>query len=185
MSSKLHIDRAARTVLAGGIVAYPTEAVYGLGCLPFEYHAVAHLIGLKRRSASKGFLLIAAEFGQLRHIVSLPEGPLREEILSTWPGPVTWALPARSRMPDWLTGGRETVAVRVTDHPLAGALCRRAGHALVSTSANLSGREPIRSVLRVRRQLGGLVDYVLPGALGDLERPTAIRDGRTGAILRE
>ena len=144
----------------------------------------AHLIGLKRRSASKGFLLIAAEFRQLRHIVSLPEGPLREEILSTWPGPVTWALPARSRMPDWLTGGRETVAVRVTDHPLASALCRRAGHALVSTSANLSGREPIRSVLRVRRQLGGLVDYVLPGALGDLERPTAIRDGRTGEILR-
>ena len=184
MSSKLHIDRAARTVLAGGIVAYPTEAVYGLGCLPLEYHAVARLIGLKRRSARKGFVLIAAEFGQLEHIVSLPEGPLSEEILASWPGPVTWALPARSRMPDWLTGGRETVAVRVTNHPLASALCRRAGHALVSTSANISGSEPIRSFLRVRRQLGDLVDYVLPGALGELSRPTAIRDGRTGLTLR-
>lgn len=184
MSSRLHIDRAARTVLAGGIVAYPTEAVYGLGCLPFQYHAVAHLIGLKRRSPRKGFLLIAAEFTQLEHIVRLPDGPLAEEILASWPGAVTWALPARSRMPDWLTGGRETVAVRVTDHPVASALCRRAGHALVSTSANLSGRDPMRTVLRVRRQLGDLVDYVLPGELGDLTRPTVIRDGRTGEILR-
>ncbi|WP_428100333.1 L-threonylcarbamoyladenylate synthase [Candidatus Rariloculus sp.] len=184
MASKLHIDRAARTVLAGGIVAYPTEAVYGLGCLPFEHDAVRRLIALKQRSRRKGFVLIAAELGQLDDIVILPERPLRDEILASWPGPVTWSLPARSRMPDWLTGGRETVAVRVTRHPLASLLCRRAGHALVSTSANLSGRAPLRSVLQVRREFGALVDYVLPGALGDLTRPTVIRDGRTGATLR-
>ena len=184
MTSRFHIDRAARTVLAGGIVAYPTEAVYGLGCLPFDHDAVSRLIALKRRSARKGFLLIAAEFEQLDYIVSLPRGPLREEVLASWPGPVTWALPARSRMPDWLTGGRDTVAVRVTNHPLASALCRRTGHALVSTSANLSGRKPIRSVLRLRHELGAFVDYILPGAVGGLSRPTAIRDGRTGASLR-
>ena len=87
-------------------------------------------------------------------------------------------------VPSWLTGGRATVAVRVTAHPIASMLCKRAGHALISTSANVSLRPPSRHMLRVRRELGSMVDYVLPGPLGDQNRPTVIRDGRTGAILR-
>lgn len=184
MTGKTHIDRAARTILDGGIVAYPTEAVYGLGCLPLERDAVARLLGIKGRPWRKGLLVIAADLAQLEPLVDLAAAKRRSEILASWPGPVTWTLPARAGVPRWLTGGRTTLAVRVTAHPIARALCRRTGRALVSTSANRSGRRPQRRLLLVRRELGRLVDYVLAGPLGDSAQPTQIRSGATGAVLR-
>ena len=171
-------------MLAGGIIAYPTESVFGLGCLPLERDAVKRLLALKRRSWSKGFLLIAAEIEQLEQFVTLPSGPLKKEILASWPGPVTWSLPARLRVPGWLSGGRPTLGVRITAHPLARELCWRTRHALISTSANLSRRPPLRHVLQLRREFGAKLDYVLAGPLGDLSQPTMIRDGMTGEILR-
>ncbi len=175
---------AARVVLAGGVVAYPTEAVYGIGCLPDNRRALARVLAIKRRAARKGFLLIAASVAQIERFAVLPEEPRRSEILASWPGPVTWVLEARRGVPKALTGGRRTIAVRVTAHPLSQRLCERVGSALVSTSANLSGRPPLTSALAVRRQLGRKVDYVLAGPLGGLDRPTTIRDGATGAVLR-
>lgn len=184
MTGKVHIDRAARVISAGGIVAYPTEAVFGLGCLPHDRDAVLRLLAIKQRRWQKGFLLIAANFEQLAPLVELPAAPMRSTILASWPGPVTWALPARRAAPAWLTGGRDTLAVRVTAHSVAQALCARVGGPLVSTSANVSRRPPHTRLIRLRCDLGALVDYVLPGALGDGARPTAIRDGRTGRTLR-
>jgi len=169
---------------AGGVVAYPTEGVFGVGCLPWETQAIERILALKRRSARKGLLLIAASIDQLASLVTLPTGGLREEILASWPGPVTWVLPARHRLPSILTGGRSTLAVRVTAHPIASALCAAAQSALVSTSANYSGRPPLRSALAVRRHLGGTLDFTLAGPLGDLAGPTPIRDGESGAYLR-
>lgn len=171
-------------MLAGGVIAYPTEAVYGLGCLPGERRAVARVLRIKRRSWRKGLLLIAAELEQLEPLIRLPEEPMRAEVLRSWPGPVTWVVRATPAVPAWITGGRNTVAVRVTNHPLARALCRRVGQPLVSTSANVSRRAPHTGPLRLRRELGPEVDYVLPGALGAAGRPTAIRDGATGRVLR-
>lgn len=184
MPPRLLLDKAARTVLTGGVVAYPTEAVWGLGCLPLEEAAVLRILALKRRSWRKGLLLIAADAEQLLPYVELPDGALRGEILGSWPGPNTWTLRARPEMPDWITGGRDTVAVRVTAHPTARRLCERSGHALVSTSANVSTRPPLKTALGVRRVFGRDVDCVLVGPLGDAPRPTTIRDGRTGAVLR-
>jgi L-threonylcarbamoyladenylate synthase len=165
-------------------VAYPTEAVFGLGCLPEERDAVLRLLKIKRRSARKGFVLIAAVLADLEPLIELPEEPMRREILATWPGPVTWVLPARTGVPGWLTGGRGTLAVRVTSHPVARALCLRTGRALISTSANVTRRRPHTRLLQLRRDLGRQIDYVLPGELGDAARPTAIRDGVTGRLLR-
>lgn len=179
-----HVEHAARVILDGGVVAYPTEAVYGLGCLPLDYEAVARILAIKRRSWRKGLILIAAAIEQIEPFVELPAGPMRATILASWPGPVTWTLPAHTGVPDWLSGGRTTLAVRVTAHPAAWQLCRRVGEALVSTSANRADRPPLRSALRVRRLLGASVDYVLAGPLGGLAEPTAIRDGRTGRVLR-
>jgi L-threonylcarbamoyladenylate synthase len=184
LTAKIHIDRAARVILAGGIVAYPTEAVFGLGCLPESRAAVTRLLAIKRRAWRKGFVLIAAELEDLTPLVELPTDGMRSTILATWPGPVTWALPARAGVPRWLTGGRKTLAVRVTSHTVARALCARVGRALVSTSANVSRRPPHTRLLTLRRDLGAQLDYVLTGALGDAARPTAIRDGRTGQTLR-
>ncbi len=173
-----------RVLYAGGVIAYPTEAVYGIGCLPYDEAAVERVLALKRRSPMKGFIVIAADIEQAAAFAHLPDGALGHRIRDTWPGPVTWILQARAHVPATITGGRATIAIRVTAHPVANALCAAAGCALVSTSANLSGREPIRSKTRLRHQLGGAVDMIVPGKLGDRSKPTAIRDGSTGAVIR-
>jgi L-threonylcarbamoyladenylate synthase len=182
--SRLRVARAARVVRAGGVIAYPTEAVFGLGCLPRERRAVMRVLKIKRRSWRKGLILIGADLAQLERYVVLPPEPRRAAVLATWPGPNTWVLDARADAPRWITGGRASVAVRVTAHPVAAELCRRAGEALVSTSANVSRRPPHRRSLTLRRDLGRSVDYVLTGPLGGLASPTPIRDGRTGRALR-
>lgn len=182
--TRLATRHAARIVRAGGVVAYPTEAVYGLGCVPRDREAVSRILAIKRRSWRKGLILIGATIEQLERYVVLPPEPRRSEVLASWPGPHTWVLDARRAVPRWITGGRASVAVRLTAHPLASELCRSVGDALVSTSANVSRRPPHRRLLRLRHDLGRQVDYVLAGPLGGLKDPTVIRDGRSGATLR-
>ncbi|HEY3515870.1 MAG TPA: Sua5/YciO/YrdC/YwlC family protein [Gammaproteobacteria bacterium] len=182
---RLAIARAARIVRSGGVIAYPTEAVFGLGCLPRDRRAVMRVLAIKRRSWRKGLILIGAELAQLERYVVLPPEPRRGKVLASWPGPHTWVLDARPEAPRWITGGRPSVAVRLTAHPVAAELCRAVGEALVSTSANVSRRPPHRRLLKLRRDLGAEVDYVLAGPLGGLASPTAIRDGRSGRVLRK
>ncbi|MBK1701878.1 Sua5/YciO/YrdC/YwlC family protein [Thiococcus pfennigii] len=178
------IRRAAAVIAAGGVLAYPTEAVYGLGCDPRDAAAVSRLLALKRRSVTKGLILIAADFVQLEPYVHRLAQARMDEILASWPGPNTWLLPARVETPGWLTGEHTTLAVRVTAHPIAAALCRCFGGAIVSTSANLSDRRPARTALEVRRRLAGAPDMILVGDCGGAERPSRIRDGATGRTLR-
>jgi L-threonylcarbamoyladenylate synthase len=166
------------------VIAYPTEAVYGLGCDPLDGAAVSRLLALKGRTAGKGLILIAARFAQLAPFLEPLAPALATRVLATWPGPVTWLLPARPAVPPWLRGEHDTLAVRVTAHPLAAALCTAFGGALVSTSANRAGRPPARSPLAVRRAFDGELDVVLHGPLGPGNRPTEIRDGRSGAVVR-
>jgi L-threonylcarbamoyladenylate synthase len=184
VTNRLAVRRAALVVRRGGVIAYPTEAVFGLGCRPDDRSAVMRLLAIKRRSWRKGLILIAASVAQLERYVVLPPEPMRSTVLATWPGPYTWILAARRGVPRWVSGGRDGVAVRVTAHPLASALCDRVGGALVSTSANVSRRPPQRSLIKLRRGLGRAVDYILAGPLGDAARPTPIRDARTGRTLR-
>ncbi len=141
------------------------------------------LMTLKQRPAEKGLILIAAEVGQLEPFIEFPSRQVFDRVMKTWPGPVTWVLPARTNVPKWLEGERGTLAVRVTAHPIASGLCRQAG-VLVSTSANPSGSPPARTVRRVRAYFGPGVNYIVPGYIGTLGRPTEIRDGLTGAVLR-
>jgi L-threonylcarbamoyladenylate synthase len=182
--NRLALRHAARIVRRGGVIAYPTEAVFGLGCLPRARAAVERVLAIKRRSWRKGLILIGANVAQVERYVELPPEPRRSEVLRSWPGPHTWVLDARRDAPRWITGGRASVAVRVTAHVLARDLCLAVGEALVSTSANVSRRPPHRRLLRLRRDLGRRVDYVVAGALGGLAEPTVIRDGRSGRVLR-
>lgn len=175
---------AARIIHGGGIVAYPTEGVFGLGCDPLHRAAVERILKLKGRSVDKGLILIAADFAQLQPYLLPLTAPVRARLEATWPGPVTWLLPARADVPRWLRGRHDTLAVRVTAHPVAACLCQTAGYALISTSANRAGRPPARTSLGVRRSLGAGVDYILPGAVGGRAGPSEIRDGRTGRRLR-
>lgn len=179
-----HRLRLARRILRrGGVIAYPTEAVWGLGCDPLDRDAVAHLLGLKGRAASKGLILVAADFGQLEPLLEPLAEADRSRVFAAWPGPVTWLLPARAHLPSWLRGGHATLAVRVSDHPVVQALCRAFGGPLVSTSANRSGGRPARSALEVRRIFGEALDLIVPGELGGRERPSEIRD-LSGRVLR-
>ncbi len=183
MSSN-QINEAVHALQQGGVIAYPTEAVYGLGCDPENIQAVKKLVELKQRDPDKGLILIAAEFGQLAPYLAELDDSLKEQVLRTWPGPVTWLWPARSDVSTWLRGEHETIAIRVTDHPLAAQLCREFGGALVSTSANLSGNPPAQTSEQIRAQFEDQLDYVLEGEVGGLARPSQIRDALSGRILR-
>lgn len=181
---RFHLRTARRVLQAGGIVAYPTEAVYGLGCDPLNPQAVMRLLALKQRPWQKGLILVASRRRQLDPYLQPADPTMEKQLNDTWPGPVTWLLPARPEVPRWLRGEHDTLAVRVTAHPLAAALCDAFGGPIVSTSANLAGHEPARSALRVQCELGGGVDYILHGPLGELAQPTEIRDAKTGRVIR-
>lgn len=177
----MSVARAARVLRRGGIVAYPTESVFGLGCDPRNRRAVLRLLRIKRRTADKGLILIAAQPAQLRPYVTV----LPSRALETWPGPYTWLVPASARAPAWVRGRHTRIAVRVTAHPIAARLCRLAGMAIVSTSANRSGEHPARRYHDAVRRLGKLVDYVLSGRVGRQAKPTQIADAVSGKILRK
>lgn len=182
--SDWHLRQAARALARGGIAAYPTEGVWGLGCDPDNPDALARLLALKQRPAGKGLILITYTFAALAPYLGELDSAIQARALATWPGPVTWLWPAAPGLDRRLRGDHDTVAVRVTAHPLAAALCQRFGGPIVSTSANLAGHRPARSALQARLRLGARIDVVVPGATGGLNGPTEIRDGRSGRILR-
>lgn len=173
-----------RHIQMGGLLAYPTEGVYGLGCDPANPKAVAHLLDLKQRPAHKGMILIAADVEQLRPYIEFPDASTEAKVISTWPGPVTWVLPVSDHAPVWVTGRHQSIAVRVTDHPLAAAICLAAGSALVSTSANPAGRPPARNAVQARQRVADDGLLIIAGRTGELNQPTPIYDARSGAQLR-
>ena len=179
-----HIRLAANAVQDGGVIAYPTEAVFGLGCSPWNVTAVQKLLQLKSRPQGKGLIVVAASVSQLRTLVNFNEIGSIESILKTWPGPVTWVLPAQKGVLACLTGVHSDLAVRVSAHPLLCELCEICGP-LVSTSANLSNTRPARTTLAVRNYFGTRLDYILPGKLGTEDSPSEIRHGASGEILRQ
>ncbi len=181
------IQLAAEALRHGGVVACPTEAVYGLSCDPHDETAFHRLVALKARPLDHGVLLIAADYGQIESFIdttSVDAGRLAD-IRATWPGPYTWIFPRAGNVPAWLSGKHPGIALRVTAHPLASSLCRAFGGALVSTSANRHGQLPARSAVEVRRQFGNALGAIIDGPLGDQARPTTIRDAVSGAIIRD
>jgi len=167
----------------GGLIAYPTESCYGLGCDPRNPRALQRLIRLKGRSAAKGLLLIADHFKRLKPFIRPLSAADRARVERTWPGPVTWVVPASAACLPELTGGRPTIAVRVTAHPGATRLCRSLGMALVSTSANKSGHKPAKTAAECRRIFGAQV-RVIAGRIGQRRRPSTLIDLATGTLFR-
>lgn len=178
------LRRAARWLKQGGLVAYPTEAVYGLGCDPAQSDAVQRLLALKQRSWRKGLILIAAEPSQFAPYLEAQGAEIQALALATWPGATTWLWPAREQVSPLLRGKHSSLAVRIPAHPLARALCRVAGHPIVSTSANRSGQHPARTALEVRRKLGRYPILVLHGAVNRRAKPSQIIDLLTQRHIR-
>ncbi len=183
-NTQFRIPLAANALHTGGIIAYPTEAVWGVGCDPFDRDAVLQLLQMKQRDWRKGVILVAADMAQLQPYLHGLEDRYLQTLRASWPGPNTWLVPDNGTAPDWITGGRDTLALRVSAHPVVVALCRQFGAPIVSTSANPAGKSPARSLLDVRRYFGNRLDVVVPGALGGLQNPTQIRNVTSGEICR-
>lgn len=178
------LQMAAEILVAGGVIAYPTEGVYGLGCDPFNADAVARILEIKQRPVHKGLILVADSLDRLQPFLQPLSREQRDQLNASWPGPYTWVVPHNGQLPDWVTGGRPSVAVRVSAHPLARALSERSGVPIVSTSANRSGRPSLITSLQVRSALGQDIDCLLHGRVQTPGQASQINDLISGHRFR-
>jgi L-threonylcarbamoyladenylate synthase len=182
--SSQSIQQAAQLLQQGGVIAYPTEAVWGLGCDPFDRDAVSRILELKSRSADKGLILVGAAIEQFSFLLDGLADNLLAQLRASWPGPTTWLVPHQQHIPAWIHGNHETVAIRVTAHNTAAQLCNAFGGPIVSTSANPQGKPPAKTPSELRSYFGDQLDAIVPGALGSAQKPSTICDLLTGEIIR-
>lgn len=180
----LNTATAVEHLRAGHVIAYPTEAVFGLGCDPANESAVRNLLSMKDRHESAGLVLIASSFSQLARWIAAVDETLVERAMQTWPGPVTWLFPRADNVPNFVAGFHNTIAVRITAHEPSRALCEAFGSALISTSANHTAAEPARTATQVQEYFGSRLAGILAGKLGAGEKPSEIRDLVSGNIIR-
>ncbi len=179
------LNRAVRVLRQGGVIAYPTEAVWGLGCDPWNEAAVMRLLRLKRRPVDKGLILVASSIDQVQPLLTPLTLSQRQSVMDSWPGPVTWLIPDPADMiPDWVKGRHDSVAIRVSAHPLVKHLCDAWGGPLVSTSANPSAAQPAKTNLKVKTYFGSGLDFILNGELGGRDRPSEIRSISDFSVIR-
>lgn len=182
-----NISQAVKILRRGGVIAYPTEAVFGLGCDPRQDESIKRLLQIKQRPLEKGLILVASDIAQLEPFIDIAalDAMRWAEIQASWPGPFTWLIPVRPETSIYLRGQHKTLAVRISSHPVVHELCQAFAAPIVSTSANLSGQPPARTGKEVEEQLGSVVDYIVQGEVGDSSRPTEIRDAVSGRIIRQ
>ena len=179
----IDIRRIAAHIRRGGLVAYPTESCYGLGCDPRNRNAVLKLLRLKQRPQNKGLILIAAHYRQVaRYLQPLTPGE-QAKLKCDGAQAITYLMPAKPSCPRWLRGAHDTLAVRITAHRQAAMLCDSLNMALVSTSANYSGARPVRTYAQCRHMFGNRV-LVLPGRVGKRKKPSTICAWTSGKIIR-
>ena len=176
---------AIQYLTQGGVIAYPTEAVFGFGCDPLNEAAVNRILALKDRPAGQGLILISNSTATQIPFIEDSPAIRWAEIKESWPGPVTWIFPARRSVPSWLTGPGHTIALRVTNHPVVTELCQRYGRPLVSTSANRRQEEPLQTYQAVVDAFSDEVDFVVPGEVLGHQRPSRICHAVTGEVIRE
>ncbi len=165
----------------GGVFAYPTEGVFGLGCDPDNEAAVLKILAFKKRPVNKGLILVASDFSQVEHYLQ----PLtKEQKQFTQPSATTYIFPALPTAPKWITGDFDSIAIRISKFPLVLDLCESLNSAIVSTSANLSGQEPARTNEEIKNIFGNQIDALFEGETGNAHKPSTIRDSVTGKILR-
>tara|TARA_R110002073_G_scaffold4917_17_gene31154 strand:- start:24786 stop:25355 length:570 start_codon:yes stop_codon:yes gene_type:complete len=168
----------------GAVIGYPTEGVWGLGCVPEDQQAVARLLSLKARPWQKGLIMVASSIDQVLPYIERLAPTEIEELDKAWPGPITYLLPLSKATPVWISGEHSTVAIRVSAHPVIQNICSELGQPIVSTSANVTGKPPALNRLRLKQYFADQLDYVVPGNLGGQNGPSEIRDLRGANIVR-
>jgi len=174
----------AQTLRQGGVIAYPTEAVWGLGCDPANQAAVERLLAIKSRPMDKGLILVSGRIEDFQPWLDPLPASVREQILASWPGPHTWLVPDPRNLPRWLKGDHASIALRCSAHPVVARLCAAFGGPIVSTSANPTGSPPALTEADVRNYFEAELDALVAGPLGGLSQPTSIRDALTGDLIR-
>lgn len=185
MTEDSELAAAAEHINIGGIVAYPTEGVWGLGCDPFNEASVNKILALKAREVDKGLVLVAANLDQIEALMQPLPQSARDLLEASCPGPDTWLIPDSDQViPSWIKGNFATVAIRVSEHPLVKSLCEKVG-LLVSTSANPSGSEPAMSQEQVELYFKDKKVLIVPGELGGQLKPSRIRDLLSKSVVRD
>ena len=179
---KKHADIAAKILRSGGVIAYPTEGVFGLGCLPSEELAIKRILNIKNRDASKGLILIASDAKQLDPWIKLPSKVSIPKPVDKYP--VTWIVPYSAKISKLVIGKNEGVAIRLTANRIVQSICSSAESAIISTSANLSGQSIVKNQAELKEKFADLVDFIVPGNCGPASGPSEIRNLTTGQILR-
>jgi L-threonylcarbamoyladenylate synthase len=171
----------------GGVIAYPTEAVFGLGCDPTNRQAVQKILRIKSRPQHKGLILVADCFSRLESFVAPLNQSQLHTMQKTWGNPQkphTWIVPAAKHCPKWLTGRHQSIAIRVSNHPYTAKLCKDIGMALVSTSANQSGHQAAKTYKQCRQFFEAQVQ-ALTGKTAGAKKPSTIQDLMTQKIIRK
>lgn len=176
--------RAAQKLRAGGVIAYPTEAVWGFGCDPDNQAAVAKLLALKQRPVSKGLILVAASVSQFSKYLEGLSPSLQDKFCRPTAAPTTWLVPANKYAKSWITGDYKSIALRVSTYKPVVNLCVAFGAPVVSTSANTAGKPPCQWPWQMHQYLGGGLDYILPGSTGENTKPSEIRDLISDKVIR-
>ncbi len=178
------IYQASQILHSSGVIAYPTETVWGIGCDPQQPSALSRVIELKNRDAKKGLILIAGKIEQFDFLLhDLPQEQYIK-LQNSWPGAVTWLVPHNNRVHPLIHGQFSTVAIRVSSHKMVEQLCEEFGGPIVSTSANLAGQSTIKNAIQAHKFLGHDLDFILQGSLGNVSNPSRIIDLKSGRILR-
>jgi L-threonylcarbamoyladenylate synthase len=183
-SGHAQIIQAAQVLKNGGVVAYPTEAVWGLGCDPWTEAAVEKILRLKNRHVNKGLILIASEVSQFESLLQDLSEQQRVLFSGKQARPTTWLVPDNGRAPRWIVGRHTTIALRVTKHPVAAALCDIFGGPIVSTSANPQSLPAAATGHKVEDYFGADIDFKAPGEIGEAARESEIRNLLTGGVIR-
>lgn len=171
----------------GGIIAYPTEAVFGIGCDPDNEAALQRLLQVKQRPADKGLILLAGHFSQL--LPYIDESKISQDklstILSRWPDGISQLVPKSEFISPLLSGKFNTIAVRITSQADVVALCQKTNKPIVSSSANLSGQEPAKTWQTLAPELVNELDYIIKGNTLGYTKPSQIIYALTGEVVRD
>jgi len=183
MASDFSIRHAAYIINNGGVIAYPTDTIYGLGCDPYNQEAVERINLIKCRPHNKQFILLAGNIDQVKPLIDISDRQQENIIRKT--EPTSWIVKASKRAPAWLTDADNQLTIRISKHPLVQKLCQRLGHALISTSANISGRNPAKNSLQIHSYFHSSIDKILATNKSLTARPSTIIRLNDNTIIRE
>ena len=168
---------------SGEVIGYPTEAVYGIGCDPWNQSSVEKIAKIKGRENSKTFLMVASSIDQLTDLIDI--STLSRQVTSSWPGHTTWLIKAKENVPYWLQDEQTNkVGIRISNHPLVRELCNKFGKPIISTSANISGKEEIKNQQEFMKIFSSDINYLVDGDLGDYDKASMIIDMQTNKKIR-